>query len=556
MSANYPNMSASEHNKTNSETNAKEPSEFKLSWSLWCIFSILCLFSFISALDGTIITTSLPVIARDIGNGGSERHYVWIAQCFLFSSTVPQPLYGQLANIFGRRNPFLVAIALFTLGSGISGGARSVSMLIAGRTIQGLGGAGLNILSDILICDLVPPRFRGPYLAAVLSTAGVGSTIGPIIGGALAEANWRWIFYLNLPICGFGSIMLVLLLKVNYTRSTTWVHALQRVDYLGTAIFIPAMVSLFYALITGGVEYPWSSWRILLPLILGLCGWAAFHVQQATPQLCRSPSMPTYLFTNRTSATGYILVFLSSVTLQMIAYFLPLYFQAVKLSSSLLSGVYYLPFALTIIPCAGVAGWALSKWGRYIPLHYAGFAFIATGSGLFSMLDVESTRADWIGFQILPSAGIALVYTSTMPSVLAPLDESDVAVATATYSFLRSLGFVWGVTMAGIVFNGQVDRYLYLAPNDDIRQMLRGGGAYALAAEGEGLRRLGSVDMVRQVQEVYVRALRVVWLTTMAVALLGFVCVPFEKAIKLRKEHSTEFGLAEKDAPSNGVDPV
>lgn len=337
------------------------------SWSLWCIFSILCLSSFISALDGTIITTFLPVVARDIGNGGSKRHYVWIAQCFLFSSTVLQPLYGQLANIFGRRNPFLVAIALFTFGSGIPGGASSVLMLIAGRTTQGLGGGGLKILSDILICNLVPPRFRGLYLAVVLSTAGVGSTIGPIIGGALAEANWRWIFYLNLPIFCFGTIVLVLLLKVNYTRSPTWIHALQRVDYLGTAIFIPAMVLLYYALITGGVKYPWSSWRILLPLILGLCGWAAFHLQQATPQLCRSPSMPTYLFTDRTFATGYTLVFLSSVALQMIAYFPPLYFQAVKLSSSLLSGVYYLPFALSIVPCAGVAGWALSEGAAIFP---------------------------------------------------------------------------------------------------------------------------------------------------------------------------------------------
>lgn len=117
------------------------------------------------------------------------------------------------------------------------------------------------------------------------------------------------------------------------------------------------------------------------------------------------------------------------------------------------------------------------------------------GSGLLSMLNAESTRADWISFQILHSAGIALIYTSTMPSVLAPLDESDVAVATATYSFLRSLGFLWGAIMAGIVLNRQVDRYMYLAPNDGIRQMLRGGGAYALAAEEEELRRLGSVDI-------------------------------------------------------------
>ncbi|KAH7396961.1 hypothetical protein DE146DRAFT_658291 [Phaeosphaeria sp. MPI-PUGE-AT-0046c] len=110
--------------------------------------------------------------------------------------------------------------------------------------------------------------------------------------------------------------------------------------------------------------------------------------------------------------------------------------------------------------------------------------------------------------------------------------------------------------MAGIVHNGEVDRYLYLAPNDHIRQILRGEGAYALAADRERLRRLGRVCMVRQVQEVYMRALRVVWLTTTAVALLGSVCVPYEKSIKLREKHCTELGVADKDTPSNEVNTV
>lgn len=177
----------------------REPAPFKHSWSLCCIFAVLCLFSFLTALDGTIITTSLPTITGAIG-GESNGLYVWIAQCFIFASTAPQPLYGQVANIFGRRNPFLVAIGLFALGSGIAGGGTSPAMLISGRTVQGLGAAGLCVLSDILICDLVPPRHRGPYISAVLSTAGIASTIGPVIGGAMAQDNWRWIFYLNIPI--------------------------------------------------------------------------------------------------------------------------------------------------------------------------------------------------------------------------------------------------------------------------------------------------------------------------------------------------------------------
>ncbi|KAH6644887.1 major facilitator superfamily domain-containing protein [Boeremia exigua] len=527
----------------------EDSAPFKHTWSLWCIFAVLCLFSFLSALDGTIITTSLPTITGAIG-GGNDGLYVWIAQCFIFASTAPQPLYGQLANIFGRRNPFLVAIALFTLGSGVSGGASSPAMLIAGRTVQGTGAAGLYVLSDIIICDLVPPRYRGPYLTAVLSTAGIGSTIGPVIGGTMAESNWRWIFYLNVPISVVGAIVLILLLKVNYVRSPTWAHALARVDYLGALIFIPSTISIFYALITGGVEHPWSSWRVILPLVLGILGWVLYHVQQS---YSANPSTPSHLFTNRTSITGFALVFLSSVVLYTISFFLPIYFQGVKLVSPLMSGVYYLPFALAIIPFAGFSGWALSKWGQYIPLHYAGTALVATGAGLLATLDGESSHAAWIGLQIIPSAGIAMIYTAALPSTLAPLKEEDVATATATYSFIRSFGFVWGVTMGGIVFNGQINARVHLVQDEGLQASLRNGAAYAFAAGGERLSEIASSETLEQVISVYAGALRAVWFVVMGVGLLAFVLVPLQRAIELKKENNTSFNMETKDTGSTEV---
>lgn len=529
--------------------NGQDTTAFRPSASLLCILSVLCLLSFLTALDGTIITTSLPTITREIG-GNNDQLYLWIAQCFIFSSTAPQPLYGQLANTFGRRNPFLVAVALFALGSGIAGGASSPAMLISGRTVQGLGAAGLYVLSDILICDLVPPRHRGPYLSAVLSTAGIGSTIGPVIGGAIAQHNWRWIFYLNIPASAIGFIVMVLLLKVKWNRSPTWAHALARIDYLGALIFMPSMISLMYALITGGTQNPWSSWRVLVPLILGVLGWFGYHVQQATRSLCRYPSTPPHLFTNRTSATGYALIFLSSIVLYIISYFLPFYFQAVKLVSPLLSGVYYLPFALAIIPFAGLSGWALSKWGKYVPLHYAGFGLLAIGGGLFSMLNDTSSTAAWVCFQIIPSAGIAIIYTSTMPSTLAALKEEDVATATATYSFVRSFGLLWGVTIAGIVFNSQVNARLGIVQDEQLRAVLKNGAAYAFAASDSGLRNLTG-ESLRQIIDVYVKALRVLWLVAMAIGLLGLMCVPTERALELKRTHETDFGLEEEQSSAN-----
>ncbi|KAF2184591.1 MFS general substrate transporter [Zopfia rhizophila CBS 207.26] len=413
-------LHSSEKVKDEGETHMKKPPPFKHSWSVSCKFFVLCLLSFLTALDGTIITTSIPTITAQ-------------SEAATNSST-----------------PFLAAIALFALGSGIAGGAHSPVMLITGRAVQGLGAAGLYVLSDILICDLVPPRHREPYLSAMLSTAGIGSTIGP-----------------STTTAGRAGVTLSRAPTTSAPSSSS--HP---------------CFPLFYALITGGIQNPWSSWRVLLPLVLGICGWLPFHVHQATPSFCSPAEHPT-------TSTH-------------------------QSSSPPLSGVYYLPFALAIMPFAGISGWALSRWGN-----------------LFSTLDGTSSRAAWVGFHIIPSAGIALVYTAALPSTLAPLEEEDVAVATAAYSFIRSFGFVWGLTLAGIVFNGQVDACLGFVGDEGAE-----GGA-----EGESEGWGGSL---RQAIEVYVRALRVAWLVAMAVALLGFVCVPLERWLELKKDHTTKYGLKEK----------
>lgn len=156
----------------------------------WGIFVSLCLLAFISALDVAIITTALPKITSDIA--AMEQDYVWIANSFVVASSVIQPLTGQLADLFGRRGPLIASTMLFAIGSGVAGGAHNVAMMIGGRTVQGLGAGGVYVLLDIVCCDLVPLRERGKFLGLMNSWAGVAAGIGPVVGGALAQANWRW----------------------------------------------------------------------------------------------------------------------------------------------------------------------------------------------------------------------------------------------------------------------------------------------------------------------------------------------------------------------------
>jgi MFS family permease len=523
----------------------QEDSE-KYNWRFWLVFLTLCLISFASALDSTIITTALPAITRDIEG---QQQYVWIANSFVVASTAIQPLVGQMSNIFGRRVPMMVSVALFAIGSGVAGGSNSAAMMIAGRTVQGLGSGGLFVLVELITCDLVPLRERGKYLGIMLSTAAVGTTIGPLAGGGLAQVSWRWVFYISLPVSGTALITMIFFLRIRHEMKSSWKHALARVDYVGNLLFIASLCAILVGLILGGTTYPWSSWKIIVPLVLGCLGWACFHLHQAS-RFCKEPSMPPRLFTNRTSLVGFILAFNSGLLLEWVIYFLPLYFQAVREVTPLASGVDILPLSVMLAPFAIVAGILLSKLGRYRPLHWTGFAFTAIGCGLFSILDSNSSKAAWVCFQIVAALGLGFVMTTILPSIQAALPESDTATATSTFAFVRSFGFVWGITIPSIVFQARFDALLGRISDEAVRSILADGRAYGYASASI----IGHLpeDVRAEVLSVYTDALRAVWQAAIAFSLASFVVVFLTKHIELRKDLETEFGLEEEHEKISG----
>ncbi|KAJ4370502.1 hypothetical protein N0V83_005023 [Neocucurbitaria cava] len=475
----------------------------------------------------------LPRITADIG--GAEK-YVWIANSFVVAASVPQPLFGQLANIFGRQVPFIGSTVLFALGSGIAGGAYNVGMIIAGRTIQGVGAGGIYVLLDIVCCDLVPLRERGKYLGLMFSWSGVAAGMGPVVGGALADSNWRWIFYMNVPICGVALLAILVFMRMKKHTEP------QKIDVLGNFIFIPSVLAVLYGLVMGGIEEPWNSWRIILPLVLGGIGWIAFHVQQ---HFVRYPSVPERLFKNRTSATAFALTFLSSVMVQASGYFLPVFFQAVLGTTVVRSGVNFLPFALGMLVFAVVAGLVMEKTGMYKPLHAASFAVAAVGFGLLTLLDESTVK--WAIFQLIVGGGLGLTLSTLLPAIMAFLSESDVASSTATYSFIRTFGYVWGITIASTIFNGIFDHNLSRISSMELRQQLGNGQAYGFASRARFLRNTVSPNTWAEVIDVYQHSLRSIWFMCMGISIVCFCLVWVEKSIPLRDRLETQYGIEDQD---------
>ena len=506
----------------------------------WLVFLSLCLTSFLSALDGSILTTALPTVTSEIGG---EEQFVWISNSFTLAQTVLQPLSAQLSDIFGRRHLMIISIVLFAVGSGIGCGAMNVAMLIDGRTIQGLGSGGIFMLADLIVCDLVSQRERGKYLGITLSTASLGSILGPVLGGVIAQANWRWVFWINLPISVIVLVVLILFLRLKHTKSPTWKYALLRVDWIGSAVFVGSITALLIGLIEGGIVYPWSNARIVIPIVFGGLGWILFHLYEVSA-FCKTPSVPPVLFSNRTAVIGFFLSFDAAALLRWIVFFLPIYFQGVLGVSPLTLGVNILPNNAFLIPSAMVAGALMSKLGLYRPLHAIGFALVAIGCGLLTLLTASSGTAMWVIFQMIIAIGEGFLIPTVLPVIQASLPTTQVAAATGIYAFLRSLGFIWGVTIPGIIFDTQIDRWTYLIDDPVLRAEVSGGNAYGFASTV--YHNELSASPREQLGAVYVHALNIVWWTAMAFALLGLLVSLLQKYVALKTKVDGEFGLKRK----------
>jgi MFS family permease len=520
----------------------------KHGWRFWAIFPGLCLTSTLCALDSTILSTALPTIAADLD---SKSLYVWAINAYTLTFTAIQPLYGQAADIFGRKFAIIAAITLFLLGSGICGGSKNTAMLIGGRAVQGLGGGGLSILPALVVCDLVPLRERQKYTGLVYGAFAIGTFIGPVVGGTLVDhIGWRWIFWINLPVSGLALGLVMGFLhtsQVNSSPLSTW-KQLARIDYMGNVLLMGAVTSILIALSRLGPSIPWRSWQTLVPLLVGSSFLPVYVLFEASP-FCLQPTTPLRLFSNKTSALAFVLTFLHGIVLYWSSYFLPVYFQAVLEASPQQSGINSLAAAVPFVPFGIVGGFLIAKYGRYKLNQIVGFALVAVAIGCFSTLDQNSPSVTWVLLQILFAAGAGVVLTATLPAIQAPLPESDVATATATWGFVQSLGFVCGVAIPSSIFETKFSSLLSMITDVSVRDGLR-LGAYEYASSAYILSL--NDETQRQVIEVFVASLKLVWEVGSAVAALGFISSFFIEEVELREVLETNY-VYEEESKGRGV---
>jgi EmrB/QacA subfamily drug resistance transporter len=442
-------------------TGGAHPETFKLSARGYGVMTVFMVLTLLVAIDATSIGAALVVITTDLK--GTTTEAVWAGGAFALASAVCQPIIGSLSEIYGRRPLTQVSTLFFTVGSIICGTAPNFSALNAGRAIQGFGAGGILVLTEIIVTDLVPLRERGKYFGYIGAMWALGTVVGPLVGGGFATSTtWRWIFYFNLPFCGIALVTIQLLLKLHLEDSTSR-EKLARIDFTGIIFFALADTSLLLGVTFGGVMFPWSSWHVLVPLILGFVGLAGFGVYEFC--IPKHPMVRIVVFANRSALVAYIQVMLHGLILSCVIYYLPLYYQGVKGYTPVIAGVSLLPESVAIAPCAILAGQVISRTGHYLWLSWVAWAFVTAGAGLLYLLKPDTSVGQFIGLNILFSIGTGILFASLNLSVLAPNTNENTPYAAAMLSFVRVMGQAFGIAIGGSVFSNQMSSRIAKEPD-------------------------------------------------------------------------------------------
>jgi MFS family permease len=380
----------------------RTPVVFEPGARFYLAFSALAALALVVALDGTSLSVALPTIAKALG--GTANEAFWAGTSFLLGSTVFLPIYAAFSNIFGRRYITLLAITLFFAGTLIAGTSKNMTLMLVGRSIQGAGGGGITAMTNILMTDLVPLRYRGNWIGILGAMWAVGSVSGPIVGGALAHQNtWDWIFYLNLPFIATSFVLVTLFIRLKSVPSSLK-EKLLRADWFGAALFVASITSMLIPLTWGGVMYNWDSWRVIAPLGFGATGFIILGYHERF--VAKEPIIRFAVFANRTAYIAYLTTALHGMVLWCLLYYQPLYFEGVRGFSPVIAGVALFPATFTVAPMAIIAGALISKLGRYRWAIWGGWATTTLGVAFMCAIDVDSQLVQIIMTDLVAGIGL------------------------------------------------------------------------------------------------------------------------------------------------------
>lgn len=394
-----------------------------------------------AALDGTIVGTAMP---RIVGELGGLSLMTWLTTAYMLTSTTIVPIAGKLADLLGRRNVYMTGLIIFMIGSALCGMANGMTELIIFRGIQGLGGGIMMPMAMIIIGDMFTGKERAKWQGIFGALYGLASVVGPQVGGWIVDAvNWRWVFYINLPVGIVATIFIATGLQSHKQTAPI------KIDIAGIFTMIVGVVSLLLALTFGGKDYAWDSWQIIGLFSLALIGIVSFVFVETKAE---EPILPMHFFKNRTFTLLNAIGFFMSIGMFGAIMFVPFFMQGIVGVSAAESGTIMTPMMITMIVTSIIGGQLVLKVGVK-PQIIVGMLIMAGGFWLLTTMDMHTSKLVATSYMIIIGLGMGLV----MPTLTLALQESfpkkDLGVVTSSSQFFRQIGGTFGITILGSIMN-------------------------------------------------------------------------------------------------------
>ncbi|CAI8736644.1 MULTISPECIES: MDR family MFS transporter [Bacillus] len=451
----------------------------------------LMLMTFLSAVEGTIVSTAIPRITSDLS--GVEL-VSWVYAIYMLATAVSTPIYGKLADLFGRKKVLLIGAAIFLIGSALCGVVTSMEQLIVFRALQGIGAGAVMPITMTIIGDLYSEaKDRAKAQGWMSAVWGVSGVVGPLVGGFLVDSlSWRYIFFLNVP---FG-ILACVMIATSYKESIK--PAKHHIDYPGAIIFSLSTIALLYALLTGSSKQNWGDITIIGLLIFAAVSFIIFlFVEKKSPE----PLIPLALFSNRTLSTINVLTLIAGVMIISITMYLPIWSQGVLGKNATEAGIILMPVPVMWTFGAILSGNLVGKLQtKQIILLGASILSVAT-----FLLFILSTHSPAFLIYVavgLFGLGMGLITPIYMVTIQAAVPAHTRGTAIGLNTFVNTFSQTLGAAIFGTIFNTMIHA--------------QGMQNVDLVSGGHG----GTTNVVTKSQEVLASSVHIIYMSTFALALL------------------------------------
>ncbi len=399
----------------------------------------------VASISQTMVSPALPVIVAELGG---MKHYSWLATSAMLASAVIVPVVGKLSDLYGRRIFYILGLAIFLIGTALSGLATSFEWLVGARVVQGIGMGTLMPLSQVIIGDIIPPRQRGKYQGIMGAVFGVTSIAGPLIGGFITDHwGWRWLFFVSLPLGFIALAFIGRYLRLPHTPRKAVV------DVAGILLLSGALILILLGTSWGGTTYPWGSWQVLTAFGVGV---VLIAVLIPVELRAVEPVIPLRLFKDSTFTISNIASLAIGMAMFGAIFYIPVYAQGVMGADVTASGAIVMPMSLAMILVSIVTGLLITRTGKYKAFMVTATLLITAGYVLLALLQYGDSPLRLVLAMVVLGMGLGGTMSTYVLVVQNTAQPADLGIATSATQFFRNAGATVGIALFGTIWTSRV----------------------------------------------------------------------------------------------------